>query len=176
MVQMSVYFYISTSALSIAFFINLLESVPLPCNVPSSTHLWCFGTRKPSSVKWLSPFLSNTSRALASALYPHKRATVLHNAVLYFGRLINGGSVSVGISAPCFVCERSSWRSARRTMGDLIGGHITLDHMYRRMQEHDPARANVVWPLLIVNCLITSLTLTCYRDQRFVKVHHETLL
>ncbi len=63
-------------------------------------------------------------------------------------------------------------------MGDLIGGHITLDHMYRRMQEHDPARTNVVWPLWIVNCLITSLdvTLTCYRDQRFIKVHHETLL
>lgn len=56
-------------------------------------------------------------------------------------------------------------------MDDLIGGHITLDHMYGRMQEHDPTRTNVVWPLWIVNSLITGLdvTLTC-RDQRFIKV------
>lgn len=29
-------------------------------------------------------------------------------------------------------------------MDDLIGGHITADHMYGRMQEHDQARTNVV--------------------------------
>lgn len=61
-------------------------------------------------------------------------------------------------------------------MDGLIGGHITLDHMYERMQEHDPARTNVVWPLWVVNCSVTSLdvTLTCCKDQRFIKVHHET--
>lgn len=93
----------------------------------------------------------------------------------YFGHLINRGSVC--ISPPCFISEKSSWRRAG-TMDDLIGGHITLDHMYGRMQEHDPARTNVVWPLLIVNCLVTSLnvTLTCYRDQRFIKVLHETFM
>lgn len=63
-------------------------------------------------------------------------------------------------------------------MDNLIGGHITLDHMYGRMQEHDPARTNVVWPLWIVNCLVTSLAvmLTCCRDQWFIKVLHETVL
>ena len=33
------------------------------------------------------------------------------------------------------------------TMDDLMGRHITLDHMYERMQEHDPGRTNVVCSL-----------------------------
>lgn len=30
-------------------------------------------------------------------------------------------------------------------MDDLIGGHITLNHMYGRMQEHDLSRTSVGW-------------------------------
>ncbi len=48
----------------------------------------------------------------------------------------------------------------RGTMADLIIGHITLDHMYERMQEHDLARTNVVWSLWIVNCVAKSLDVT----------------
>lgn len=32
-------------------------------------------------------------------------------------------------------------------MNDLIGGHITLDHMYERMKEHDPTRTKVAGPI-----------------------------
>lgn len=39
---------------------------------------------------------------------------------------------------------RSLHDGEQGTMDDLIGGHITSDHMYERMQEHDPARTNVV--------------------------------
>lgn len=60
-------------------------------------------------------------------------------------------------------------------MDDLIGGHITLDHMYERMQEHDPARTNVAWPLWIVTCLITSLDVTAslQKIKRFIQVQDE---
>lgn len=63
-------------------------------------------------------------------------------------------------------------------MADLMGGHITLDHMYDGMQEHDPGRTNVVCYLWIANCSVTSLHVTLARwgEQRFIKVHHETLM
>lgn len=59
--------------------------------------------------------------------------------------------LSLSVSQPpFFIYEKSSWRSPR-TMGDLIGGHTILNHMYGRMREHDPSRTKVVW-LWIVDC------------------------
>lgn len=81
--------------------------------------------------------------------YAHKQATVSYNEVSYSGRFINRGSVCV--SAPFPSSVKSPHVGAQGTMDGLIGGHITLDHMYERMQEHDPARTNVVWPLWIVS-------------------------
>lgn len=56
-------------------------------------------------------------------------------------------------------------------MDDLTGGHITLSHMYGRMQEYDPSRISVVW-LWTVDCeVFVNCMLTCCREQTFFNVH-----
>lgn len=54
-------------------------------------------------------------------------------------------------------------------MDYLIGGHITLGHMYKRMLEHDLTRTNVAKPLWIMTCLVTNFdqTTTCFMDETF---------
>lgn len=59
-------------------------------------------------------------------------------------------------------------------MDGLIGGHITLDHMYGRMQEHDLARTNWVWSLWIVNCLVSSLAIQRWLAVQRLNVDQET--
>lgn len=124
----------------------------------------------------LSPFLSHTSCALASVLCSQMSYSTIYNELYYFGRLINRGSVSVSVSAPCL-----SVRSLHEgSQGQWITWLEDVSLWITCMEEcRNTTQTKAIWPLWIVNYLIqTSLdvTRTCYRDQRFIKVHHETVL
>lgn len=91
------------------------------------------------------------------------------------------GSLSIedlSMSRPPASSVRSLPDRERGTMDDLSGRHIAGDHMHERVQEHDPARTDVVYCLWIVNCSVRSPhnKLTCYTDLRFTKVQHKTFI
>lgn len=170
---MSVYFSSGMSTLPLLSCLPCLrvfhESVTLP--IPHTCSILSTGTsQQPGGCLCSCPI----PHVHLPVHYVHKWSTVFYNPVSYFGCLINRGSVCV--SAPCFICEKSSWWSAR--------DNGWLDWRTYHFGSHVWKNAGT-WPsqnqcgLALVDCeLVTGLdvTPTRYWDQRFIKVCHETFV